>query len=62
MQNREIIFEFFPVGNVVRVSAMDTRTMTEISIQCPARTPEALMKANAMKRLEFVLRKKGLIA
>ncbi|MBI2233647.1 MAG: hypothetical protein HYU57_01335 [Micavibrio aeruginosavorus] len=61
LRNREVIFEFFPVGNVVRVSAMDVKTMTECSIQGPASAGEAMLKANALKRLEYVLRKKGLI-
>ena len=61
LKNREIIFEFFPVGNIVRVSAMDTKTLTEISIQGPASAGEATLKANALKRLEYVMKKKGLI-
>ena len=62
LRNREIIFEFHPVGNVVRVSTMDVQTMTEVAIQCPVGTPESLMKSNGLKRLEYVMRKKGLIA
>lgn len=61
MRNREVIFEFYPVGRLVRVSAMDTATMTEISIQGPAGAPESMLKVNALKRLEYVMRKKGLI-
>lgn len=61
LRGREIIFEFFPVGNVVRVSAMDTQTLTEVSIQGPTSAPEAMLKANALKRLEYVMKKKGLI-
>ena len=62
LRNREVIFEFYPVGNLVKVSAMDVKTMTEISIQGPASAGEALLKINALKRLEYVLKKKGLIA
>lgn len=61
LRNREIIFEFYPVGNFVKVSAMDVKTMTEISIQGPANAGETTLKLNALKRLEFVLKKKGLI-
>lgn len=61
LPGREVIFEFFPVGQYVRVSAMDTRTLVEISIQGPASAPEEVLKRNALKRLEYVLRKKGLI-
>jgi hypothetical protein len=61
MQNRQVIFEFFPVGAYVRVTAMDTQTLTEVSIQGPANAPEAMLKQNALKRLEYVMRKKGVV-
>lgn len=61
LEGREVIFEFRPAGNVMRVSAMDTATMTEIVIQCPAVAGEAVFKNNALKRLEYVLKKKGII-
>ena len=61
LQGREVIFEFAPVGNIVRVSAMDTRTLTEVIIQGPASAGEEVLKRNAIKRLEYVLKKKGLI-
>ncbi len=59
---REIIFEFYPIGSYVKVSAMDVETLTEISIQCPALTPQNIMKNNAIKRLEYVLKKNQLIS
>tara|TARA_Y100001960_G_C14245220_1_gene620182 strand:+ start:420 stop:620 length:201 start_codon:yes stop_codon:yes gene_type:complete len=62
MQGREIIFEFHAIGPYVKVSAMDTRSLTEVSIQGPANVGEAILKRNANKRLEYVLRKKGLIS
>jgi len=61
MQGREVIFEFRQVGHIMRVSAMDTASLTEISIQCPVTAGEAAFKKNALMRLEYVLRKKGLI-
>jgi hypothetical protein len=61
LKDREVIFEFRPVGNIMRVTAMDTETMTEIAIQCPVSAGEAVFKANALKRLEFVLRKNKII-
>lgn len=61
MQNREVIFEFSTIGNVVRVMAMDVKTMTEVVIQGPTNVPETTLKTNALKRLEYVLKKKGLI-
>ena len=59
MQGREVIFECRPVGNIMRVSAMDVLTMTEIVIQCPASAGEAIFKKNALMRLEYTLKKNG---
>lgn len=62
LRNREVIVEFTPVGNIMRVTAMDTATLTEIVISGPKTTPQTTLKRNAVKRLEYVLRKKGLIS
>lgn len=62
LRNREIIIEFHPIGHVVKVSAMDVKTMTEISIQGPATAGETTLKLNALRRLEYVMKKKGLIS
>lgn len=61
LQGREVIIELQPVGNIVKVSAVDTLTLTEVSIQGPANAGEEMLKRNAIKRLEYVLKKKGLI-
>lgn len=61
LYGRDIIVEFAPMGTVVKVSAMDVASLTEISIQGPATSPQALLQRNALKRLEYVLRKKGII-
>lgn len=61
LSGREVIIEFTPVGQYVKVAAMDTASLTEISIQGPANASEQMLKRNALKRLEYVLRKKGLI-
>jgi hypothetical protein len=62
LKNREIIIEFYPVGQIVKVSAMDAKSLTEISIQGPASAGEETLKRNALKRLEYVLKKKGIIS
>ncbi len=62
MAGREVIFEFHPVGQYVKVSAMDTQSLTEVSIQGPAGAGEEMLKRNALKRLEYVLRKKEIIS
>lgn len=61
LKNREIIIEFFPIGQLVKVTAMDVKTLTEISIQGPKSAGEETLKLNALKRLEYVLKKKALI-
>ncbi len=61
LQGREIIIEFHSIGQFVKVSALDTATLTEISVQGPASAGKEALKHNAIKRLEYVLKKKGLI-
>ncbi len=61
LQNREIIIEYYPVGTYMRVAAIDAQTLTEISIQGPCSAGEETLKRNALKRLEYVMKKKGLI-
>lgn len=61
LQGREIIIEFHPVGTYVKVSAMDVATLTEVSIQGPTSASQELLKRNALKRLEYVMRKKGVV-
>ena len=62
LKNREVIFEIIQLGIYAKITAVDVATMTEVSISGPVKTPEAILRANALKRLEFVMRKKGLIA
>jgi hypothetical protein len=62
LKGREVIVEFFQMGGFVKVTAMDTLTLTEIAIQGPGSAGEAALKHNAIKRLEYVLRKKGFIS
>jgi len=61
MQGREVIIELFPVGQFMKVSALDTKTLTEVSIQGPVTASEDILKRNALKRLEYVMKKKGLL-
>ena len=62
MKGREVIFEFKPVGSIMRVTAVDTTTMTEVVVQCPASAGETMFKHQGLMRLEYVLRKNGHIA
>lgn len=62
LKNREVIFEFQPIGIYMKVTAMDVASLTEISINGPVQAGETILRLNALRRLEFVMRKKGLIA
>jgi hypothetical protein len=61
LPGREIIFEMAPMGKFMRVMAMDTQTLTEVTVQGPVNASSEVLKANALKRLEYVMKKKGLI-
>jgi len=60
-KDREIIIEISRIGAYARVSAMDVATLTEITMQGPVSAPESALRYNAIKRLEYVMKKKGLI-
>ena len=59
LEGREIIFEFHQIGNIMKVSAMDVKTLTEVIIQAPLNSTDQIMKHNALKKMVYVLRKKG---
>lgn len=61
LNGREIIIEFHQVGQYVKVSAMDTKSLTEVSIQGPAVAGESTLKNNALRRLEYVMKKNKVI-
>lgn len=62
LKGREVFIEFHTIGQFVKVTAMDTATMTEISIQGSAASSEVTLKMAAMKRLAYVLKKNGVIS
>jgi hypothetical protein len=62
LEGREIIVEFQPRGTLVKVTAFDTASLTEVSIQGPASAGEAVLKRNALSRLRYVLRKNGILS
>ena len=61
LKGREIIIEFHPVGSFVKVSAMDVQSLVEVSIQGPVSASEEMLKHNAIRRLEYVLMRDGLV-
>ncbi len=48
---REIIFEFQSVGEIVRVAAIDVATGEEVVIQGPASTPKRELERIAARKL-----------
>jgi hypothetical protein len=56
---RDVIFEFYRVGNSVKVSAVDTETLTEVSIVAPLTASETTLRNNALRKLEFVLARRA---
>lgn len=61
LAGRSIIIEYLQVGSLVKVSAFDERSLIEASISGPANTPQNILQRNVIRRLEYVMRKKGLI-
>jgi hypothetical protein len=57
-QNGEYIIEFQQHGKSVKVSAVDTATMTEVSIIGPSNAGREELQQLAIKKLLFVLNKK----
>lgn len=55
---REVLVEFQQIGNAVKVTAVDTATMVEVSIMGPASAGEEVLKRNAINKLSYVLSKK----
>ena len=53
----EILFEFIRNGNVVKVTAIEPETQTEAAVVVPCTLSEDEMKLQAMKRLNYVLKK-----
>ena len=58
VQLEEVLFEMRRMGNVVKVSAIDPMTNTEVSMVAPATADPYTIKMNAIRKLEYVIRKK----
>ncbi|MBI5163297.1 MAG: hypothetical protein HY985_05270 [Magnetospirillum sp.] len=56
---REVLFEMKVIGRFIKVSAMDAETLTEVSIVGNPGAGEAYLKAAALRKLEYVLSKRG---
>ena len=54
----DVIVEFVRVGALVRVSAMEPSSLTEVVIQGPAAAGEAALRRTALRKLAHVLNRK----
>ena len=55
----EIYFEFMVQGSVVRVTAIDPKTGCEAAVLGPSGASRAAMQAAAMRKLDYVIRRKS---
>ncbi|MBA4802091.1 MULTISPECIES: DUF6898 family protein [Euryhalocaulis] len=60
MPGRGVIFEFVRRGNIVRVAAVDEATGVEAWIIGPVSASQADLKTLARRKLDYVMKKKGL--
>jgi hypothetical protein len=54
---REVYFEFIAIGNVVKVTAIDSVTGIEVSAMGPTRASKADLKQLALQKLRARLRR-----
>lgn len=60
MSKREgIIIEFHRVGAYVKVSAVEPRSLTEVSIVGAPQAGEAALKRAVIRKLDYVMKRKG---
>jgi len=57
--DREVLFELTRIGNAVKVTAVDAATGVEASIVGAPGMGEEALKRNALRKLEYVLKRRG---
>jgi hypothetical protein len=55
VQDEEVLLEFHQIGAVVKVSAVDPVSLTEVCISGPASAGEAALGQAAIRKLRYVL-------
>lgn len=55
---REILYEFIPIGDVVRVSAVDAASGVEVTVFGPACAGEVALRQTARRKLVWVMAKR----
>ncbi len=56
---REVFFEFIAIGNAVKVVAIDSVTMIEVSITGPANAPRSELQRIALQKLKARLEREA---
>ena len=56
---REVYFEFVAIGNVVKVTAIDSVTGTEVSAMGPASASQADLQQLALQKLKARLKREA---
>ena len=56
---REIYIEFLPLGNSVKVVAVDSVTGREVSIVGPVNAARRTLEQNAIRKLKYVMERDG---
>jgi hypothetical protein len=51
----EVILEFVQIGALMRVSAMELKSLTEVVIYGPASAGEAALRRVVLRKLDYVL-------
>lgn len=57
MAGDDVLLEYQRFGAIVRVRALDPATLTEVTIQAPANTPQPVLARTATAKLRYVLAK-----
>lgn len=57
-RKKEVLLEFHPIGNAVKVTAVDPDTLTEVSIVGSRTAGEEILRRTAINKLNYVLEKK----
>ena len=55
----EVILEFVQIGALIRVSAMEPNSLTEVVIYGPASASEAALRRVVLRKLDYVLGRQG---
>jgi hypothetical protein len=59
MAGNDVIIELVRCGAIVRVSALDPASLVEVVLQGPASAGEAALRRAAVRKLDYVLRRRA---